>query len=152
MLASVVAATLRTWMEGGPRLRAAAVPQVGTARRAAWSSPEKRGPTSGCPGKGHGAQVGAVGLMGAEKGSSGPRDPHWALVMLTSGNQSWDEGCPSALNRVGFAQKKLSVWCSFYPSSICLPITSGSQPSVCPAVGITPPSSAHMRCLCASRA
>lgn len=88
MLARAVVATLRMWTEGGPRLRAAAGPQVGTARRAARSSPEKTGLTTGRPGKGHGAQVGTAGLTGAKKGpvAQGPRQA--PAVMLTSRNRS----------------------------------------------------------------
>lgn len=75
MLSSLQAATLRTGTEGGPRLQAAAAPRVGAARRLAQSSPEKRGPITGHPGKGHGTQVGAVRLGVAETGGRGGCDP-----------------------------------------------------------------------------
>lgn len=75
MLSSVQAATLRTGMERGPRLQAAAAPRVGAARRAARSSPEKRGPTTGHPGKGYGTQVGAAGLRVAARGWGAPGPP-----------------------------------------------------------------------------
>ena len=63
---AVVVATLRTQTEGAPGPQAAAAPRVETARRAAQSSPEKRRPITGPPGKGHGAQVSAVGPHAAD--------------------------------------------------------------------------------------
>ena len=61
ILASMGLATLKMWIEGLLRLQAAARLQVARARRAVQNSPEKMGPTTGRPMKGHRGQVGTAG-------------------------------------------------------------------------------------------